>query len=215
MSVIGQKMRAAFRRAGTGEGGARIHDLTTRQALVAPSLLEVLENAPTPSEQVINADAWLVYYKGDVQPDAETVPWTETLSGTVTHTTDGSRFTITDDSDDEHLYYYITQATLDATVGAVLEAKTLITSSSTAINRGSALSIFDGSKQYTAWLRSGGFNIDGEVEVAMSMGVWRRVKLVAKDNGCQLWIDGNIRQVGSWMNTTSKTQFTFGSYVKA
>jgi len=213
MSVISQKLGVAFRRAATGSGGAGMLSLTTRQGLLAPDAVELIDKSRADSEHVINADAWLDYYKGNVDPDADTTPWTETLSGTVAHSSDGSRFTITDDSDDEHLYYYITQATLGATVGAVLEAKTLITSSSTAINRGSALSIFDGTRQYTAWLRSGGFNIDGEVDVAMSMGVWRRVKLVAKDNGCQLWIDGNIRQVGSWMNPTSKTQFTFGSYV--
>jgi len=214
MSVSSERFIKAFR--GMVQEGKVVlfQNQTTRQGESEEFLGQLLDPANLFAKNFNTDDMWLVYYRGAVDPDADSPAWTETLSGTVTHSSDGDVFTIVDDSDDEHLYYASpTQATLDSAVGSILEAKVRVSVGGSGANRGAALSIFDGTRQYTAWLRSDGVNIDGEANVAINMTPWRRVKLVGRGDGCQLFIDGDIQQTGWYMNPTVKQQFAFGSYV--
>jgi len=216
MSVASDRFIRVFRRAAGERKALIVYDLTTRQAVGAEFLSELIDGTPASADKFFIDSMWLVYYKGAVDPDADSPAWTEMLSGTVAHSSDGAVFTITDDTDGEHLYYSSpTQATLDSAVGSILEARVRVSAGGTGVNRGAAMSIFDGTRQYTAWLRSDGVNIDGEDNVAINMTRWRRVKLVGRGDGCQLFIDGDIRQTGTYMNPTVKQQFTFGSYVGA
>ena len=214
MGIAQNRLREALRAAAAGHGIVRVPNLTTNQAEMEPHLADLMDGSLVPAANFYSDDMWLVYYEGDVQPDADTPAWTESLSGTVTHTTDGDVLTITDDTADEYLYYYYTAATLDNGTGVVAEAKVRVSASGSGVNRGAALAIFDGTRQFVAWLRVDGVNIDSEANVAVDMNVARRVKLATKGEGCQLFIDGDLRQVGGYMNPTTKTQFTFGSYTE-
>jgi len=214
VSIASDRFIKVFRRAAGERRAVLVYDLTTRQAVGAEFLSELIDSTPASADKFFIDDMWLVYYKGDVDPDADSPTWAETLSGTVAHSSDGDVFTITDDTDDEHLYYSSPiQATLDNATGSILEARVRVSVGGSGANRGAAMSIFDGTRQYTAWLRSDGVNIDGEDNVAINMTTWRRVKLVGRGDGCQLFIDGDIRQTGTYMNPTVKQQFSFGSYV--
>jgi len=214
MSIASDKFIKVFQRAAGGRGAVIAYNLTTRQAIGDEFLSELADGLAASADNFLIDDMWLVYYEGDVNPDADTPAWTETLSGTVAHSSDGDVFTVTDNTDDEHLYYSSpTQATLDSAIGSILEVRVRVSVGGTGTNRGAAMSIFDGTRQYTCWLRSDGVNIDGSPNVAINMTGWRRVKLIGKGAGCQLFIDGDIRQVGSYMNPTVKQQFAFGSYV--
>ncbi len=215
MSVDSDRFIKAFNRRVVSDGKALIvYGLTTRQLASREFLSEVIDGPGAFADNFSVDNMWLIYYKGDVDPDADTPAWTETLSGTVAHSSDGDIFTVVDDSDGEHLYYSSpTQATLDSAVGSILEVRCRVSVGGSGANRGAAISIFDGLRQYTAWLRSDGVNIDGESNVAINMTTWRRVKLIGKGAGCQLFIDDDIRQTGSYMNPTVKQQFAFGSYV--
>ena len=216
MSVGIERFNKIFYRAANRGGAYLAYNLTTRQLASQEFMSQIVDGSLVQAENYSIDSMWLVYYKGAVEPDADSPAWTETLSGTVAHSSDGSVFTITDDTNDEHLYYSSpTQATLSSAVGSILEAKVRVSVGGTGANRGGAMSIFDGTRQYTAWLRSDGVNIDGEDNVAINMTPWRRVKLVGRGAGCQLFIDGDIRQVGTYMNPTVKKQFAFGSYVGA
>ena len=212
MGIADNRLREAMRAAAAGHGMVWVPNLTTSQEEAQALLAHARDTSFTPAQNFYSDDMWLVHYRGDVQPDSDTPAWTEVLSGTVTHTTDGDVFTITDDTDAEYLFYYYTATTLDNSTGAVFEAKVRIPSSTGAANRGAAMTISDGTRQHVAWLRSGGVNIDGEDDVTVNMTIWRRVKLVGKGDGCQLFIDGDLRQAGSYTNPTVKTEFTFGSH---
>lgn len=214
MSIASDRFIKVFRRMADGGKALQVFDLTTRQAIGAEFLSELTDNTPPTADNFFSADQWLVYYEGDVDPDADSPAWTEKLSGTVAHSSDGSVFTVTDDSDDEYLYYESpTQTTLSSAVGSIMEVRVRVSVGGSGVNRGAAMSIFDGTRQYTAWLRSDSVNIDGESSVAINMTPWRRVTLVGRGAGCQLLIDGDIWQTGSYMNPTVKQMFSFGSYV--
>jgi len=160
-------------------------------------------------------DIWLVWYQGDVQPDIDTPAWTEFLLGNITHGPTAGIFMIIDNvGPTGYLFYEIAAevATLSNYVGTIIESRMRIIDSTGHEGQGTALCIFDGVYKFIAWIREGGVNIDGEVDVAIDMTQWRQVKFEAQGAEAKLYVDGQLRQTGSYVGATALRKITFGTY---
>ena len=173
---------------------------------------------------------WLVDYRAFVDPDADDPAWVEVLNGdyfTVVHFTADGIFTIIDDADAEYLYYTSSQPTLDNEIGTMLEAEVAITTSEGGVriydssaddwsggpNRGAAMSIFDGTYQFTVWLRFDSLNIDDEDSIAIDLTDSHTIRLEARQKVCKVYVDKVLKQTGGFMNSTTERLLTFGSFI--
>lgn len=113
------------------------------------------------------------------------------------------------------LYYSYDIATLSNATGATIEAQVRVNTSDSGANKGSALSICDGSFQFILWLRADGLNIDGQADVAMDLATTaHRIKFSAIGDSCRVWVDDQLRQTGTYANVTALQRATFGSWTK-
>jgi len=76
-----------------------------------------------------------------------------------------------------------------------------------------ALSVFDGTYKFIAWIRKDGVNIDGGVDVAIDMTQWREVRFEAQGVEAKLYIDGELQQTGSYTEVNALHKVSFGTYV--
>ena len=162
------------------------------------------------------ADIWLVWYDGIVPPDIDTPAWTEFLVGAITHGSTAGIFMIIDNIGPVgYLFYEIAAevATLDNCVGTVLESRMRIIDSTGHEGQGVALSVFDGTYKFIAWIRKDGVNIDGGVDVAIDMTQWREVRFEAQGVEAKLYIDGELQQTGSYTEVNALHKVSFGTYV--
>jgi hypothetical protein len=217
VSIAGRQLQNALR--GFVRGGAQTWkpEVTTRSLADAETLQNAIDALRGSGKgRYYNANMFVQEYDGAVLPDADDPVWVEMRGGDPEAAVSGSVLTITDDAAAEFLYYGAADATLSNAAGTWLEARVQITDATgLAANRGSALAIHDGAYQFTVWLRSDGFNIDNEAHVDLDFTSWRRVRFVAKGKGCQLFVDGALRQTGSYMNESAKQLVTFGSWADA
>ena len=216
MSTASRRLQNALR--GFARGGAQTWspELTSRQKADSDALQETIDALRgTGKGRYYNADMFAWEYDGDVLPDADDPVWIEMRGGDPEAAVSSGVLTITDDAAAEFLYYGAAPE-LDNTTGTWLEAWVKVADATgLAANRGSALAIHDGTYQFTVWLRSDGLNIDDEADVALDFTEWRRVRFVAKGKGCALFVDGDLRQTGSYMNESTKQLVTFGSWADA
>ena len=216
MSTASRRLQNALR--GFVRGGAQTWapELTSRQKADGDTLQAAIDALRgTGKGRYYNADTFAAEYDGAVLPDADDPAWVEMRGGDPVTAVSSGVLTITDDTAAEFLYYGATPELSNAE-GVWLEARVKVADATgLAVNRGSALAIHDGTYQFTVWLRSDGFNIDAESDVALDFTDWRRVRFVAKGKGCQLFVDGSLRQTGGYMNLSAKQLVTFGSWADA
>ncbi len=214
MSVADEAVRRALGQLASG-GGATVWrpTLTTGQAARTPALEARMARARGGAAQTFNADAFLVWYVGDVLPTGDDPAWTADLTGAAEAAASGGVLTVTADAAGESLLYAFPAPTLSNARGTTLEARVRVTSSASGANTGSALCIMDGVYQFVVWLRADGLNIDGQAHVACDLATsFRRVTLQAQNARCSVKVDGYLRQTGTWMNRTTKKAITFGSW---
>ena len=167
------------------------------------------------SGAIPTADIWLVWYEGDVSPDIDTPAWTEFLVGAITHGSTAGIFMIIDNiGATGYLFYEIAAevATLDNYVGTIIESRMRIIDSTGHEGQGVALSIFDGTYKFIAWMREDGVNIDGQPNVAIDMTQWRQVKFEAQGIDSRLYVDGQLQQTGSYVGASALRKVSFGTY---
>lgn len=212
-----QRVRQIIRTAIGGRGKTWAPQLTTHQRRHLPGLQRVLEEdgALAAEGSFFAYDMFFIWYRADVDPDAVGAPytWTEHLNGFVAHSHANGIFAMDDNVDANYLFYTFGVPALDNAVGTVFEARVRVASGSAAVNTGAAMSIYDGGCQFTLWLRDDGFNLDGEPDCPLDMTTFHRVKLIGKGTGSEVWVDGQLRQRGPFMNWSGKKQVLFGSYV--
>lgn len=158
---------------------------------------------------------WLVLYPADYLPDASDPVWVEFLSGEIAHEVAGSIFTITDLLGAAgYLYYEYDIAALETLEGAVVETRVQIDADDAAVNQGAVLSLFDGTFQYTVWLRADGLNLDGQADVPADLTTFRLVRLETQGGHCHLYLDGEHQQAATYMNPTAEKKIVFGTWVE-
>jgi len=199
----------------------------TPEIQLADSFLRWIWAAPRPSEYDRDdnllyggamptiANVWLVWYQGAIPPDIDTPAWTEFLLGAITHGSTAGIFMIIDNiGPTGYLFYEIAaeMVTLDNYLGTVIESRMRITDSTGHERQGVALSIFDGTYKYVAWMREDGVNIDGGVDVAIDMTQWREVKFEAQGTEAKLYVDGELQQTGSYVGASALRKVSFGTY---
>jgi len=216
VSIASRRLQNALR--GFARGGAQTWspELTSRQRGDSDALQEAIDALRgTGKGRYYNADMFAQEYDGAVLPEADDPVWVEMRGGDPVAAVSSGVLTIADDAAAEFLYYGA-EPELDNDAGTWLEARVKVADATgLAANRGSALAIHDGTYQFTVWLRSDGLNIDDEADVALDFTEWRRVRFVAKGKGCALFVDGDLRQTGSYMNESTKQLVTFGSWADA
>ncbi len=213
MSTRQRQIENALAALRSGEGDIWMPDVTTAQE--GPAGLRSFMERDVPGGNYFNISLWNVVYDGDVLPASDTPTWTKSSSGTVGESTDGSTLTLTDDTDAEYVYYTLAVTGLSDAVRTVLEGRLKVTEpDGQDTNTGLQMSIFTGTYQYTAWLRSDGVNIDGLADVSIDMSTWRRVRLVAQSGGVNLYIDGDLRQRGGPANPTTASKISFGTWIE-
>lgn len=217
MSLREQRFQRALGLVAAGKGTLWAPSLTFTQEDRLPELMQSIARNKYSGANVIFWDDGFVDYRSlrDVDPDADAPAWVEELRGIVTHGVTGDIFSIDDDTLPEHLIYTYTSATIDSNKGTILKARVRVNSSSSGQYSGACLGIFDGVYQYILLLREDGISIFPGEDSPIDMTVWRHVTFVARTGGSEVWVDGNLRQIGSWANETAKKQVSFGSYIPA
>jgi len=158
--------------------------------------------------------AWLVEYRAtcDELPQDDAPPWAEHHSGSPEVAVGGGVLSVVvDDGYSESEYWGMVHAGFAP--ASELEAFVRINSAASAVNQGSALALFNGAWQFVVWLRAAGLNIDGQVDVAVTLSDdYHRVRLVTTGEYCEVYVDGEFMQAGYGANVTSAKGVTFGSY---
>lgn len=193
-----------------GDGSVFVRDLTVGQRRGGAALLERVQSGGL-SETARDFGRFQIWYTADADPDASTPAWTETAEGTITHGASGGVFDLADTVDADSLLYAVPVPELDNTDGTEVSCRVKVTAGSTAVNRGFALGIHDGTRQFVVWLRPAGLNIDNEAQVAFTLSEWCEVRFVAVGDRCRVAVNGGWVQTGSWMHSSAKTQITFGT----
>jgi hypothetical protein len=197
----------AIRKGLQGGGHVWMPQITTRHLRRNEALADKVLDSKWQRKVLILSTDWLIWYRPTKMPDPE---WTETLDGAVAHAYDGDTFTIVDE-DASQLYYSWASADLDNAEGTILEARVRIPVSAEETYNGAAIAIYDGTYQFVVHLRHNGFNIDGQAHCAIDFTTTRRVKLIARGAGCEVFIDGDLRQRGGYTAETTLKQVLFGS----
>ncbi len=189
--------------------------VTERQVARSEVLLTKLMRG-TGAGTIIATPDWDVDYEANVLPDASTPVWTEVTTGAaVPHTVSNGRLTVTDTVDLDGIHWWIADSRWNNSDGVILEARLKITAGSSVVNRGSCLAVWDGAYQFVAWLRPTGMNIDNAADVPADLTGLHRIKLITRQTEVRLYLDGALKQIGTYMNATSKHQVGFGSYMAA
>ncbi len=154
---------------------------------------------------------WLVFYNGTVLPHDDPVHWTKSESGAVAYAAAGGILTVTDDSDAEHVSWYIQEASLTNDPGAQLEAWVRVTAGSAVADEGAHLCVWDGTEQFLVFLRETGLNVYGSADVAIDLSGWHRVTMLTRGAVCEVRVDDNLVQVGATAGGSAYQRFGFGS----
>lgn len=213
-----QRLKQALRSGLAGEGAVYMPQVTTYQRRASEPLRQQVQVRGLDGATVFFWDAFFIWYRArdNIQPDAVPAPdaWTETLVGAAGHAIASGIFSIVDNTDAEYVFYTFDEATLDNDHGTILECRVRVNGASAGANTGAAIAVYDGTRQFVLWLRDDGVNLDGQADSPIDMTVFRRVRLVAQGAGSQVFVDGDLRQTGGFMNWTAKKRVLFGSYVE-
>jgi hypothetical protein len=143
--------------------------------------------------------------------------WDKHLTASATAAVASNLLTLDAPTSADKLFYShpINAAGSGRTVMAEFALK--VTDSGTAVNTGQCVTIFDGSWQYTLWLREAGLNIDGEPEVEIALNDYEHRFLFTSDGAgsCRVIVDGQFLQQGTASTATTKTDVAFGTWVSS
>jgi hypothetical protein len=179
---------------------------------LADAALRALEAGRGQGAAVYIAGQWLVNYDADAVPENSTPAWAKHLLGEPTIEDSGGILSIANTGPTAGVWYSIANADLNANGGVVLESRLKVTAGTATVDQGACLVICDGAHRFIAWLRKAGANIQGQANFAVDLSRYRRVKLVTQADTAKLYVDGSLRQVGSYCETTTDLYVGFGSY---
>jgi hypothetical protein len=215
MSLPNDILSRALKNAIQGEiKGHRIEvpDLTERQLLMAPDMMAMLSRART-CTKVFSFDQYFVQYEADSLPENSEPSWTLVDDGSVPVSFSGSKLSINAVAPDS-VFWYLVESSFDAVVPVEIEARLKIVSSTADTNKGFQLSVFNGTSQFTSWIRAASCNIDNAASVIFDFtDAYHTVRLVTAGDACRLYVDGYLRQFGSWINSHTKKAIAFGTWV--
>jgi len=151
------------------------------------------------------------HYGGvSVLPQNDTPAWTRLAVGSPTEAVAYGRLSIAT-SAASALRYWIEDTDLSNDGGSVVELRAKVTAGSSAANTGLLLEIKNGSVQYVAWIRPGGYNIHDQPAVAKDLTGWHVYRLAGSGVDCLLTIDDAVVQYGHANSLTSETRVGFGT----
>lgn len=215
MSVSETELTRALSQALNGSATVWKPDVTTSHRRLSARMDDILEGGRA-GGSVFDANHFLVWYRASTSsfPPDSVPSWDEDLDGEATHEFVSSLLDIEITGDGDSLHYSIDLPDLNTDLGTTMEANVKILTSDTGEDHGSALSVSDGSWQSVVWLRADGFNIEGQPHVPADLSDrLHRIRLISRQGGCRVYVDGLLRQQGLAVGTTSQKNVTFGSWV--
>ena len=183
--------------------------VTEAQEAHLTELLEALKASRGRVDTFTSNLFWEVYYTADALPEAE--GWAKVSTGAPEATAASGILTVVDDSTSESVYWTYELNTVSPNVPTIVEFRLRVLAATTGVNRGACVSLCNGAYQFVVWFRATGLNVDGQPEVSVDFTQYRRVRLVCRGTWCKVFVDGELRQGGTWINETSKREVSFGS----
>lgn len=204
------------------QGSRALRDLMQselRRTLAMPVIRDTGQQVPPDSPVTVartGAPTWLVQYDAALGhlPSASSPAWTNHSTGSPTETVAAGLLTVTAPTSSDSLYYGYALPALDNAVGALTEWLVRVTASDSGANKGAALGFSDGARQWMAWCREDGLNLDGQPDVPWDLTTeahW--VRIIAKGVGATLYVDGQAVQTGGPANVTTAKSVEWGSWV--
>ncbi len=215
MAAIDAALRRAFAQLRNGSATVWVPDVTTGQLARLPAMQALAAGNVRSSARAYHSDLYFVDYDADALPDAATPAWTKVEAGSPAASVSSSLLSLVTDAASESIYYVLAEAGLSNARGTMVEARLRVNSSTATANEGAALSIRDGTHQFTAWLRAGGLNIEGGSDLACTLSTGLHVvRFTARGDACRLYVDGNLRAMGTSCGDTADQEVSFGSYAE-
>ena len=210
MRIQHGRLARGLRRLAEGQGAVWAPQVTTSQREHADLLVAVDSLKAQAATGFLYGD-WKVNYTADELPQDDTPAWTEELLDSPSRSVSGGVLTVDNTGATKGVWWHLHDADLDAGAGVVLEARVRVRAGTSAPNQGLSLVICDGAHRFVAWLRKGGGNIQGQAGFAADLSRWRRLRFEVWSDCCRLYVDGALRQIGTYIAATADQYIAFGS----